>query len=67
MVSQLNNVIAVALRSRESPIEFAELHEKLMDFDRLLHREEPTMSYSLVVTPNAATRSCGQQHQPKQT
>ncbi|KEH39142.1 helix loop helix DNA-binding domain protein [Medicago truncatula] len=37
--------IGIALRSRESPIEFAELHEKPMDFDRLLHREEPTMSY----------------------
>jgi hypothetical protein len=57
--------IAAALLRRESPIEFAELHEKLMEFDMLLHREEPTMSYSLVVTANVASRSHGQQHQPR--
>jgi len=57
--------IAAALRSRESPIECAELHEKLMDFDMLLHREEPAMSDSLVVTANAASRSRSQQHQPR--
>ncbi|MCH99946.1 hypothetical protein A2U01_0020961, partial [Trifolium medium] len=57
--------IAVALRSRESPIEFAELHEKLMDFDMLLHREEPAMSDPPVVTANAASRFRGQQHQSR--
>ena len=36
-----------------------------MDFDMLLHREEPAMSDSLVVTANAASRSRGQQHQPR--
>ncbi|MCI39512.1 hypothetical protein A2U01_0060744, partial [Trifolium medium] len=46
-------------------IEFAELHEKLMDFDMLLHREEPAMSDTLVVTANTASRSHGQQQQPR--
>jgi hypothetical protein len=57
--------IAAALRSRESPIAFAELHEKLMDFDMLLHREEPAISDPPVVTANAVSRSHGNQHQSR--
>jgi len=33
--------ISAALRSRETPIEFAELHEKLMDFETLMQRDNP--------------------------
>ncbi|XP_019460073.1 PREDICTED: uncharacterized protein LOC109359833 [Lupinus angustifolius] len=52
--------IFAALYSRETPINYAELHEKLMDFESILHRDinnEP-----LVATANAAMRNRGQPH-----
>jgi hypothetical protein len=52
--------ISAALRSRETPIEFAELHEKLMDFETLMRRDSPTTSEPTVVTANAVTHSKNQ-------
>lgn len=57
--------IFAALRSRESPIEFYKIHEKLMGFDMLLHRVEPSMSDPPVVIANATSRLCGHQHQSR--
>ncbi|CAJ2644383.1 unnamed protein product [Trifolium pratense] len=52
--------IPAALRSRETPIEFAELHEKLMDFETLMMRDSSTSHESTVVTANAVTHSKNQ-------
>jgi len=54
--------ISAALRSRETPIEFAELHEKLMDFETLMHRDSPSHQEPTVVTANTTHRSKGQYH-----
>jgi hypothetical protein len=52
--------ISAALRSRETPIEFAELHEKLMDFETLMQRDNSASQEPTVVTANTANRSKGQ-------
>jgi histone deacetylase 1/2 len=52
--------ISAALRSRESPIAFAELHEKLMDFETIHHRADQHVD--VVATANAVTRNKGQQY-----
>ncbi|XP_019417294.1 PREDICTED: uncharacterized protein LOC109328330 [Lupinus angustifolius] len=53
--------ISAALCSRETPITYAELHEKLMDFETLLSRDNPQQSTHMIPTAHAATRSRGQQ------
>jgi hypothetical protein len=58
--------ISAALRSRETPIEFAELHEKLMDFETLMQRDNSSFQEPTVVTANTANRSKGQ-YQAKRT
>ncbi|CAL0317052.1 unnamed protein product [Lupinus luteus] len=50
--------ISAALYSRESPISYVELHEKLMDFESILHRDNNTEP--LVATANTALRNRGQ-------
>ncbi|GAU36347.1 hypothetical protein TSUD_321860 [Trifolium subterraneum] len=52
--------ISAALRSRETPIEFAELHEKLMDFETLMQRDNSSPQEPTVVTANTANRSKSQ-------
>lgn len=53
--------ISAALSSKETPINFAELHEKLVDFESFLHRDDNAATESIVVTANAVTRNKGQQ------
>lgn len=48
--------ISAALRSRESPVAFAELHEKLMDFETIHHQADPLAVDNVIATANAATR-----------
>ncbi|XP_050909937.1 uncharacterized protein LOC127123798 [Lathyrus oleraceus] len=48
--------ISAALRSRESPIVFAELHEKLMDFETIHHRAAQEAA-DIVSTANVVTRN----------
>jgi hypothetical protein len=52
--------ISASLRSRESPIAFAELHEKLMGFETIHHRADQHVD--VVATANAVTRNEGQQY-----
>ncbi|CAJ2660226.1 unnamed protein product [Trifolium pratense] len=52
--------ISAALRSRETPIEFAELHEKLMDFETLMRRDNSLANEPTVVTANAVTHNKNQ-------
>lgn len=49
--------VSAALRSRETPIEFAELHEKLMDFETILHREGSAQNDLIVAIAHVATRN----------
>ncbi|CAJ2654481.1 unnamed protein product [Trifolium pratense] len=53
--------ISAALRSRESPIAFAELHEKLMDFETIHHRADQH-AIDVVTTANVVTRNKGQHY-----
>ncbi|XP_019414569.1 PREDICTED: uncharacterized protein LOC109326332 [Lupinus angustifolius] len=53
--------ISAALCSGETPITYAELHEKLMDFETLLSCDNPQQSTPPIPTAHAATRSRGQQ------
>ena len=53
--------ISAGLRSRESPIAFAELHEKLMDFETIHHHADQQAA-DVVATANAVTRNKGQQY-----
>ncbi|KAI4331813.1 hypothetical protein L6164_016768 [Bauhinia variegata] len=48
--------ISVVLHARETPIDFAELHEKLMDFETLMHHDEPSGSYPILATAHATSR-----------
>ncbi|XP_019420695.1 PREDICTED: uncharacterized protein LOC109330879 [Lupinus angustifolius] len=52
--------ISAALCSRETPITYAELHEKLMDFETILSRDNHQQSTPLIPTTHAATRFRGQ-------
>ncbi|MCI06736.1 hypothetical protein A2U01_0027796, partial [Trifolium medium] len=54
--------ISAALRSRESPVIFAELHEKLMDFETIHHQADPPAIDNVVATANAVTRNRSYQH-----
>ncbi|GAU24672.1 hypothetical protein TSUD_322800 [Trifolium subterraneum] len=47
--------ISAALRSRESPIAFVELHEKLMDFETIHHRADQHV-VDVVATANVVAR-----------
>ena len=53
--------ISAALRIRETPIVFAELHEKLMDFETIHNRADQTVTDTVIATANAAARYKGQQ------
>ncbi|XP_019414590.1 PREDICTED: uncharacterized protein LOC109326355 [Lupinus angustifolius] len=53
--------IFAALCSRKTLITYVELHEKLMDFETILSRDNQHQSRPLVPTENATTRSRGQQ------
>ncbi|PNX83563.1 hypothetical protein L195_g039607, partial [Trifolium pratense] len=53
--------ISAALRSRESPIAFAELHEKLVDFETIHHRADQH-AIDVVATANVVTRNKGQHY-----
>ncbi|XP_019432743.1 PREDICTED: uncharacterized protein LOC109339710 [Lupinus angustifolius] len=53
--------ISAALCSRETPITYAELHEKFMDFETILSRDNHQQSTPLVPTTHATTRFRGQQ------
>jgi hypothetical protein len=55
--------ISAALRSRESPVNFAELHEKLMDFETIHHQTDPPAVDNVIATANAVTRNRSFQHQ----
>lgn len=48
--------VAVAIRARETPIQFEELHEKLVDFVTYLKRQERA-SESLIPTAHVAQKS----------
>ncbi|KAI4300003.1 hypothetical protein L6164_033423 [Bauhinia variegata] len=48
--------ISAVLRARETPIDFAELHEKLMDFETLMHHDEPSGTDPILATAHAASR-----------
>ncbi|XP_019420737.1 PREDICTED: uncharacterized protein LOC109330925 [Lupinus angustifolius] len=50
--------ISATLCSRETPISYSELHEKVMDFESILHRD--TNIDPLVATTNAALRNRSQ-------
>lgn len=54
--------ISVALRSRESPVAFAELHEKLMDFETIHHQADPLAVDNVIATANATTRTKNYHH-----
>ncbi|GAU23053.1 hypothetical protein TSUD_337010 [Trifolium subterraneum] len=54
--------ISAALRSRESPVIFAELHEKLMDFETIHHQADPPAVDNVIATVNAVTRNRSYQH-----
>lgn len=56
--------ISTALRSRETPVDFAQLHEKLMDFEIILHRDNLAQSDPIVATANAANHYRGVQPSP---
>ncbi|GAU19513.1 hypothetical protein TSUD_77570 [Trifolium subterraneum] len=54
--------ISAALRSRESPVIFAELHEKLMDFETIHHQADPSAVNNVIATANVVTRNRSYQH-----
>jgi predicted protein tyrosine phosphatase len=54
--------ISAALRSRESPVIFAELHEKLMDFETIHHQADPPAVDNVIATANVVTRNKSFQH-----
>ncbi|KAF1863682.1 hypothetical protein Lal_00030761 [Lupinus albus] len=54
--------ISAALCTRESPICYPELHEKLMDFETMITRENTHQSDPVIATANTATRRKDQQH-----
>ncbi|KAI4346062.1 hypothetical protein L6164_013144 [Bauhinia variegata] len=47
--------ISAVLRARETPIDFAELYEKLMDFETLMHRDEPSGIDPILAMAHAAS------------
>jgi hypothetical protein len=53
--------ISAALRSRESPIVFSELHEKLMDFETIHHRATQE-AVDIISTANVVTRNKADQY-----
>ncbi|KAI4299985.1 hypothetical protein L6164_033405 [Bauhinia variegata] len=48
--------ISAVLRARETPIDFSELYEKLMDFETLMHRDEPSRLDPILAMAHAASR-----------
>lgn len=55
--------IATAIRTRENPISFDDLHDLLSDFENYLNREENNTSSPIMATANAAFK--GKQPQQK--
>lgn len=59
------NQISATLRTRETPIEFAELHEKLMDYEIIMHGADSTTNDHILATAHATTRRKGPHQRTK--
>ncbi|KAJ1422273.1 gag-polypeptide of LTR copia-type [Sesbania bispinosa] len=51
--------ISAVLRARETPIDFAKLHEKLVDIETHLHRDEPSGTNPILATAHVVSRNKG--------